>query len=189
MHTHIHTFTHNTNLFNTLSKQNMSNIQSRLVHIRYKSSLKWFNVQKNAHTQSGNPFVNKTDLCSSPSDYGFCTKKNIWNELDTHNVDQSHAGTTLANLKKQRAQSRNSATISENGSLIGAPQSITSTNSLCSGVGGISTGAGQSMEMSLLSSTNDLMHTDPNATITKFSGVTSDVVSDSTRSRRCCIVM
>lgn len=116
--------------------------------------------------------------------------------LDTHNLDQSHAGTTLANLKKQRAQSRNSAT-SENGSLIvGAPQSINSTNSLCGGavgnsingniIGGNVSGA-QSMEYSLLSSTNDLHETTP--TITKFSGVTSDVVSDSTRSRRCCVVM
>lgn len=113
-------------------------------------------------------------------------QKIVWNITDTHNIDQSHAGTTLANLKKQRAQSRNSATASENGSLMGAPQSITSNNSLCSGP---NSGIGQSMEMSLLSSTNDLMHGDSAPTITKFSGVTSDVVSDSTRSRRCCIVM
>lgn len=99
--------------------------------------------------------------------------------LDTHNLDQSHAGTTLANLKKQRAQSRNSAT-SENGSIIGASQSLNSCNSI-SGIGG------QSMELSLLSSNNDIH--DPTPTITKFSGVTSDVVSDSTHSRRCCILM
>ncbi|XP_031640408.1 protein phosphatase 1 regulatory subunit 16A isoform X2 [Contarinia nasturtii] len=86
-------------------------------------------------------------------------------------------GTTLANLKKQRAQSRNSA-VSENGSLI-APSITTAANSI-----------GPSMEMSFLSSsTNELMHDESAATITKFSGVTSDVVSDSTRSRRCCIVM
>lgn len=111
--------------------------------------------------------------------------------LDTHNLDQSHAGTTLANLKKQRAQSRNSGT-SENGSLMGgAPQSINSSiiGTGNGGGGGAGTSSGvQSMELSLLSSTNDLSESTA-PTITKFSGVTSDVVSDSTRSRRCCVVM
>lgn len=109
--------------------------------------------------------------------------------LDTHNLDQSHAGTTLANLKKQRAQSRNSGT-SENGSLMGgAPQSINSSiiGTGNGGAAGTSSGV-QSMELSLLSSTNDLSESTV-PTITKFSGVTSDVVSDSTRSRRCCVVM
>lgn len=110
--------------------------------------------------------------------------------VDTHNVDQSHAGTTLANLKKQRAQSRNSA-VSENGSLIATPSITTATNSLCNtGSDMARNSLGPSTEMSFLStSTNDLMHVGPSPTITKFSGVTSDVVSDSTRSRRCCVVM
>lgn len=99
--------------------------------------------------------------------------------LDTHKLDQSLAGTTLANLKKQRAQSRTSGS-SENGSLITTTsQSAHSCNSL---VGSNP----QSMDLSLLSATNDVRET---PTITKFSGVTSDLVSDSTRSRRCCIIM
>lgn len=97
----------------------------------------------------------------------------------------------MANLKKQRAQSRNSGTL-DNGSLLGAPPSITSTNSLCTPAPNFpnrNSGA-SSMDMSLLSaSTNDILNVGPNQSITKFSGVTSDVVSDSTRSRRCCIVM
>lgn len=120
----------------------------------------------------------------------FGGKKTTTTILDTHNSDQSHAGTTLANLKKQRAQSRNSGT-SENGSLMGgAPQSI-SSSIIGTGNGGSATGTNsgvQSMELSLLSSTNDLSESTA-PTITKFSGVTSDVVSDSTRSRRCCVVM
>lgn len=112
---------------------------------------------------------------------------------DTHNVDQSHAGTTLANLKKQRAQSRNSAVASENGSLIATPSiAMATTNSgMCNTGSTLARNSlGPSMEMSFLSSsTNDLMHVESTPTITKFSGVTSDVVSDSTRSRRCCIVM
>lgn len=97
----------------------------------------------------------------------------------------------MANLKKQRAQSRNSGTL-DNGSLLSAaPPSITSTNSLCNATQNYVRSSGaSSMDMSLLSaSTNDILTTGPNHSITKFSGVTSDVVSDSTRSRRCCIVM
>lgn len=85
---------------------------------------------------------------------------------DTHNLDNSLSGTTLANLKKQRAQSRSSTT-SENGSLIGNP---TIASNLISGQ--------PMMELN-----------DQTPKITKFSGVTSDVVSDSTSSRRCCIMM
>lgn len=91
-----------------------------------------------------------------------------WNFQDTHNLDNALSGTTLANLKKQRAQSRSSTT-SENGSLIGG-------STIASNLIG---GHGQPiMEL-----------TDQPPKITKFSGVTSDVVSDSTRSRRCCTVM
>lgn len=117
-------------------------------------------------------------------------KKRKQNNELTIDTNQSHAGTTLANLKKQRAQSRNSGTL-ENGSLIGAPPSITSTNSQCNAIPNFPRNSGaSSMDMSLLSvSTNDILTTGPNQSITKFSGVTSDVVSDSTRSRRCCIVM
>lgn len=76
----------------------------------------------------------------------------------------------MANLKKQRAQSRTS-NASENGSLVTSAQGINSNYPV------------QPMELSLTS--NDLQ----TPSITKFSGVTSDVVSDSTRSRRCCAVM
>lgn len=99
--------------------------------------------------------------------------KNEWYDFiilkfqDTHNLDNSLSGTTLANLKKQRAQSRSSTT-SENGSLIGGNQTIAST---------------------LLSGQPMLELTDQTPKITKFSGVTSDVVSDSTSSRRCCTIM
>ncbi|KAG4066558.1 hypothetical protein HA402_007194 [Bradysia odoriphaga] len=89
--------------------------------------------------------------------------------VDTHNLDNSLSGTTLANLKKQRAQSRSSTT-SENGSLIGNP---TIASSLMSGQ--------PMMELNELN--------DQTPKITKFSGVTSDVVSDSTSSRRCCTIM
>lgn len=87
---------------------------------------------------------------------------------DTHNLDHSLTGTTLANLKKQRAQSRTTGS-PENGSLLSSQLN--------------SNYPSQSMDISLTSS-----ELQP-PSITKFSGVTSDVVSDSTRSRRCCALM
>lgn len=94
---------------------------------------------------------------------------------DTHNLDQSLAGTTLANLKKQRAQSRTS-TASENG--VGGGTLQSTSGSINQQVNG----GQQSMELSVVST--DIQ----TPKITKFSGVTSDVVSDST-SRRCCVIM
>ncbi|XP_055312649.1 protein phosphatase 1 regulatory subunit 16A isoform X2 [Sitodiplosis mosellana] len=134
------------------------------------------------HQRIGNDI--STEIFSASNDNG---KINV---QVTVLVDQSHAGTTLANLKKQRAQSRNSA-VSENGSLIATPSITTATNSMCNTGNSLARNSlGPSMEMSFLStSTNDLMHDDTAPTVVKFSGVTSDVVSDSTRSRRCCIVM
>lgn len=85
-------------------------------------------------------------------------------------MDHSLSGTTLANLKKQRAQSRTS-NASENGTVVTGGNGINANYPI------------QPMELSLTS--NELQ----TPSITKFSGVTSDVVSDSTRSRRCCSVM
>lgn len=100
----------------------------------------------------------------------------------------------MANLKKQRAQSRSSAN-SETGSIIGTPSlnNISTTTTPASLDNNTTTSSsqnhnqmnGESSELSLLSNNN--LEIAP--TITKFSGVTSDVVSDSTRTRRCCIIM
>lgn len=84
--------------------------------------------------------------------------------VDTQNIDHSIAG-TLAELKNHR-KSR-SSTSPENGSV--------GTKSL------------PPIELSIVS-TPELQS--PNAaTISKFSGITGDVVSDSTRSRKCCNLM
>ena len=118
---------------------------------------------------------------------------------DTHNLDQSLSGTTLANLKKQRAQSRTgggNGTASENGSLVttthiggssNGTTSIAHTNGTNSHVGNNvhsnnKLNAVQPLDLAIVS--NNVQ----TAKITKFSGVTSDVVSDST-SRRCCTIM
>lgn len=102
----------------------------------------------------------------------------------SHNLYRSFPGTTLANLKKQRAQSRScsvggaaSNPLSlENGSVSIAMQTMNSCNSLVDS-------NPQSLELSMTNSEMEL------AEVTKFSGITGDVVSDTTRSRRCCIVM
>lgn len=82
-------------------------------------------------------------------------------------VDNAYAGATLANLKKQRSQSRSNA-LTENGSVIGTN---TSTDAA--------------------SSSSPPASMDPRAlSMTKFSGITGDVVGDSTSSRRkCCTLM
>uniref|UniRef100_A0A0K8TKJ2 Protein phosphatase 1 regulatory subunit 16A n=1 Tax=Tabanus bromius TaxID=304241 RepID=A0A0K8TKJ2_TABBR len=92
--------------------------------------------------------------------------------VDTHNLDNALSGTTLANLKKQRSQSRTS-TVSENGSVIAA-----TSHSISSG---------STNELAVVSSTTG---TDMQPTpIIKLSGVTSDVVNDSTKSKKCCVLM
>ncbi|XP_059608857.1 protein phosphatase 1 regulatory subunit 16A isoform X2 [Phlebotomus argentipes] len=92
--------------------------------------------------------------------------------FDAHTVDHSIAG-TLADLKKHRAQSRSSNS-PENGSIL-------TTQSLTGGApGGASSPA---LELSLVSSPS------LQSTPAKFSGITGDVVSDSTRSRKCCVIM
>lgn len=93
---------------------------------------------------------------------------------DTQNLDHSIAG-TLADLKKHRSQSRCSNS-PENGSIV-TSQSV---NSVLSG--------GQPLnDLSIVSSQD--MQNNPNAMMSKFSGITGEVVSDSTRSRKCCVVM
>ncbi|XP_055907941.1 protein phosphatase 1 regulatory subunit 16A isoform X3 [Eupeodes corollae] len=88
---------------------------------------------------------------------------------DTHHVDNAYAGATLANLKKQRSQSRSNA-LTENGSVIG-------TNNTTEAVQSASSPSSSSIDPRVLS-------------MTKFSGVTGDVVGDSTSSRRkCCTLM
>lgn len=80
---------------------------------------------------------------------------------DTQNVDTSIAG-TLADLKKHRSQSRSSSS-PENGSI--------GTNQI---------------ELPVLLSPDSQS---PTITMSKFSGITGDVVGDSTKSRKCCVLM
>lgn len=93
---------------------------------------------------------------------------------DTHNLDQSLAGTTLANLKKQRAQSRTST--SDNGPLVSSSKTSTGNPS-----GNVTNGIATTATSGLATEVSA-------PPVIKFSGVTSDVVSDST-SRRCCCIM
>ncbi|GAB0095706.1 protein phosphatase 1 regulatory subunit 16A [Sergentomyia squamirostris] len=92
--------------------------------------------------------------------------------FDPQTVDHSITG-TLADLKKHRAQSRNSNS-PENGSIL-------TTQSLA-GATGVA-GQTPAVELSLVSSPS--LQNSP----AKFSGITGDVVSDSTRSRKCCVIM
>lgn len=81
-------------------------------------------------------------------------------KLDTQNVDTSIAG-TLADLKKHRSQTR-SSTSPENGSIVTQNQ----------------------IELPVLLSPDSQI-----PTMTKFSGITGEVVGDSTKSRKCCVLM
>ncbi|CAD7080364.1 unnamed protein product [Hermetia illucens] len=130
--------------------------------------------------------------------------------VDTHNLDSSMTGATLANLKKQRSQSR-SSTLSENGSVIATTAATTSHHSLSpiatiknstatttgtSLAGGNVTGAIDLAVVPTSVATNSIAGPGMTAsslsspqTVTKFSGVTGDVVSDSTRSKKCCLLM
>ncbi|XP_058463563.1 protein phosphatase 1 regulatory subunit 16A-like isoform X3 [Malaya genurostris] len=127
-------------------------------------------------------------------------------------VDPSVAG-TLADLKKHRSQNRSSVS-PENGSLLSA-QSLGSLTG--NGTGGqplelslVSSSdhhfqqqhhgnGGEKSTVSTLSNATGngtvamagIVGPDgtPSGTLNKFSGNTSEVVSDSTRSRRCCVVM
>lgn len=85
--------------------------------------------------------------------------------------------TTLANLKKQRALNRSSSAL-ENGTILG-PASLemdTHSNGL------------QSNDFKVFK--DPMKPETTNSKVTKFSGVTSDIVSDSTdSSRRCCSIM
>ncbi|XP_055620116.1 protein phosphatase 1 regulatory subunit 16A isoform X3 [Toxorhynchites rutilus septentrionalis] len=68
---------------------------------------------------------------------------------------------------------------SGNGSITGGDKSAISTLSRATGNGSLLMAAG----------TVEGNNSTPSGTLNKFSGNTSDVVSDSTRSRRCCVVM
>lgn len=92
----------------------------------------------------------------------------LWTQ-DTQNIDNSIAG-TLADLKKHRLLSSKlrSSTSPENGSI--GVQSM------------------PPIELSVVS-TPDLQSPIKSSAMPKFSGITGDVVSDSTRSRKCCNLM
>ncbi|XP_055856746.1 protein phosphatase 1 regulatory subunit 16A isoform X3 [Episyrphus balteatus] len=109
---------------------------------------------------------NTTNSLEKMSGVGGSGGNNRAATTDTHHVDNAYAGATLANLKKQRSQSRSNA-LTENGSVIGTNNSTDAA----------STSSPSSMDLRALS-------------MTKFSGITGDVVGDSTSSRRkCCTLM
>ncbi|KAL9703022.1 hypothetical protein quinque_006540 [Culex quinquefasciatus] len=128
------------------------------------------------------------------------------NENGKINVQVTVLVGTLADLKKHRSQNRSSVS-PENGSLLSAQGLTTNGNGQPLELSLVSTGTsdhylahgnGEKSAISTLSSAtgNGVLAADggtavhtPSGTLNKFSGNTSDVVSDSTRSRRCCVLM
>ncbi|XP_063704501.1 protein phosphatase 1 regulatory subunit 16A isoform X1 [Culicoides brevitarsis] len=98
--------------------------------------------------------------------------------------DELNAG-TLADLKKHRSQSRSSAS-PENGSLVTAA-SANNLNSILT-TPTPATLNGDVMELGGLRSSG-MPGGDISQRIPKFTGTPGDVVEDSTRSRRCCVIM
>uniref|UniRef100_A0A336KRN3 Protein phosphatase 1 regulatory subunit 16A n=1 Tax=Culicoides sonorensis TaxID=179676 RepID=A0A336KRN3_CULSO len=105
------------------------------------------------------------------------------NENGKINVQVTVLFGTLADLKKHRSQSR-SSTSPENGSLLTAT-STSNLNSILTPTP--ATMNGDIMELGGLKSSG--MPGDTSQRIPKFTGTPGDVVEDSTRSRRCCVIM
>lgn len=113
-------------------------------------------------------------------------------DTTNHHLENAYTGATLANLKKQRSQSRSSA-LNENGSVVGAANnnegSPSVPNNLALGTGTFDSMTNNSSSlMDFSQTTSDLSSSSPPSVI-KFSGITGDVVSDSTGSKKCCIIM
>uniref|UniRef100_A0A1L8DND3 Protein phosphatase 1 regulatory subunit 16A n=1 Tax=Nyssomyia neivai TaxID=330878 RepID=A0A1L8DND3_9DIPT len=161
---------------NRRSPEGKDNEMSSLGYMTEDSTKKML-VNNNALVSQRNSAASSTDLTATE----FYTASNENGKInvqvtvlfDAHTVDHSIAG-TLADLKKHRAQSRNSNS-PENGSIL-------TTQSLTGGPG-CPGGTSPAVELSLVSSPS--LQTSP----AKFSGITGDVVSDSTRSRKCCVIM
>ncbi|XP_055693229.1 protein phosphatase 1 regulatory subunit 16A isoform X1 [Lutzomyia longipalpis] len=162
---------------NRRSPEGKDNEMSSLGYMTEDSTKKML-VNNNALVSQRNSAASSTDLTATE----FYTASNENGKInvqvtvlfDAHTVDHSIAG-TLADLKKHRAQSRNSNS-PENGSIL-------TTQSLTGGTTCPGGGASPAVELSLVSSPS--LQTTP----AKFSGITGDVVSDSTRSRKCCVIM
>lgn len=92
----------------------------------------------------------------------------------------------MADLKKHRSQSRSSAS-PENGSLVTAASASNLNSILANSTPTPATMNGDAMELGGLRSSG--MPGDVSQRIPKFTGTPGDVVEDSTRSRRCCVIM
>ncbi|XP_037934980.1 protein phosphatase 1 regulatory subunit 16A isoform X1 [Teleopsis dalmanni] len=109
-------------------------------------------------------------------------------------LDSSFAGATLANLKKQRSLSRTNVLNYENGSVLGASTNNNNNNNN-NFMGDGHTISSQPLSGGLLPNAIDFgsINSAENpafaSSVNKFSGVTGDVVSDSTSSKKCCTVM
>ncbi|XP_055693232.1 protein phosphatase 1 regulatory subunit 16A isoform X2 [Lutzomyia longipalpis] len=157
---------------NRRSPEGKDNEMSSLGYMTEDSTKKML-VNNNALVSQRNSAASSTDLTATE----FYTASNENGKINvqvTVLFDHSIAG-TLADLKKHRAQSRNSNS-PENGSIL-------TTQSLTGGTTCPGGGASPAVELSLVSSPS--LQTTP----AKFSGITGDVVSDSTRSRKCCVIM
>ncbi|XP_055705415.1 protein phosphatase 1 regulatory subunit 16A isoform X2 [Phlebotomus papatasi] len=128
-------------------------------------------VNNNALASQRNSAASSADLTATEI-YTASNENGKINVQVTVLFDHSIAG-TLADLKKHRAQSRSSGS-PENGSIL-TTQSLTGAGS--------TVGQSPAVELSLVSSPS------LQSTPAKFSGITGDVVSDSTRSRKCCVIM
>uniref|UniRef100_A0A1B0CKV2 Protein phosphatase 1 regulatory subunit 16A n=1 Tax=Lutzomyia longipalpis TaxID=7200 RepID=A0A1B0CKV2_LUTLO len=157
---------------NRRSPEGKDNEMSSLGYMTEDSTKKML-VNNNALVSQRNSAASSTDLTATE----FYTASNENGKINvqvTVLFDHSIAG-TLADLKKHRAQSRNSNS-PENGSIL-------TTQSLTGGTTCPGGGASPAVELSLVSSPS--LQTTP----AKFSGITGDVVSDSTRSRKCCVII
>ncbi|XP_055693234.1 protein phosphatase 1 regulatory subunit 16A isoform X3 [Lutzomyia longipalpis] len=152
---------------NRRSPEGKDNEMSSLGYMTEDSTKKML-VNNNALVSQRNSAASSTDLTATE----FYTASN---ENGKINVQVTVLFGTLADLKKHRAQSRNSNS-PENGSIL-------TTQSLTGGTTCPGGGASPAVELSLVSSPS--LQTTP----AKFSGITGDVVSDSTRSRKCCVIM
>lgn len=118
--------------------------------------------------------------------HSFRNRKNIKDKNNENGFDELNAG-TLADLKKHRSQSRSSAS-PENGSLITASSASNLNSILAQTTPTPATMNGEAMELGGLRSSGMPGDTSSQR-IPKFTGTPGDVVEDSTRSRRCCVIM
>ncbi|XP_063704503.1 protein phosphatase 1 regulatory subunit 16A isoform X2 [Culicoides brevitarsis] len=138
-------------------------------------------VKDEARNNNNKMGVNEDGAVIPPAEV-FSTSSN---ENGKINVQVTVLFGTLADLKKHRSQSRSSAS-PENGSLVTAA-SANNLNSILT-TPTPATLNGDVMELGGLRSSG-MPGGDISQRIPKFTGTPGDVVEDSTRSRRCCVIM